>query len=293
MADRSSLGPAEAVGLLTEITGEPYALTGRLSGGETGAHGVRHAPTGRRFVLKWETDEHSQGLRREAVILTERLRNEAGWPVPVQRTLAAQGCLLVLQEHMPGQPVEVFGEGVVEEVLGLHARRLGLARSEDPSHWPAALIETLIVGGRGYCLHESLRGYDERTARLVAGVEAFATSLDPGDLAGGDIVHWDLHPGNLLGAAGLLTAVVDTDFACVGDAAFDLVMLAVTSLALPCGPGVRRRLFAAAFDSLDEVRARAYLGHLFIRLLDWPIRRGRTEEIEFWLAAAENLRGFQ
>jgi hypothetical protein len=35
------------------------------------------------MVLKWETDPDSQTLRREGVELTERLRIEAGWPVPV------------------------------------------------------------------------------------------------------------------------------------------------------------------------------------------------------------------
>ena len=59
---------------------------------------------------------------------------------------------------------------------------------------------------------------------------------------------------------------------------------------LRCEQAVHSLLFAAAFDSLDEVRTQAYLGHLFIRLLDWPIRRGRTDEIEFWLAQADQMR---
>ena len=104
-----------------------------------------------------------------------------------------------------------------------------------------------------------------------------------------DVVHWDLHPGNLLVDASGLSAVVDTDFAIVGDAAFDLVMLALTSLPLTCESGVRSRLFAEAFDQLDELRAQAYLGHLFVRLIDWPIRRNSPAEVEFWLARADEL----
>lgn len=82
---------------------------------------------------------------------------------------------------------------------------------------------------------------------------------------------------------------MDTDSAIVGDAAFDLVMLALTSLLLTCELGVRSRLFAGAFDQLDEVRAQAYLGHLFVRLIDWPIRRNSPGEVEFWLARADEL----
>ncbi len=151
------------------------------------------------------------------------------------------------------------------------------------------LITTLAVGGHGYCRHESLRGYDTRTRSLIERIEVFGASLEVEDFVGDDVVHWDLHPGNLLVDANGLSAVVDTDFAIVGDAAFDLVMLALTSLPLTCEPGVRSRLFAEAFDQLNEVRSQAYLGHLFVRLIDWPIRRNSPAEVEFWLARAEEL----
>ena len=39
-----------------------------------------------------------------------------------------------------------------------------------------------------------------------------------------------------------------------------------------------------AIEPLDEVRRSAYLGHLLLRIIDWPIRYGRTEEVEFWLS---------
>jgi aminoglycoside phosphotransferase (APT) family kinase protein len=103
------------------------------------------------------------------------------------------------------------------------------------------------------------------------------------------VVHWDLHPGNLLVDGGYLSAVVDTDFAIVGDAGFDLVMLALTSLTMKCETGVRSRLFAEAFNHLDELKAQAYLGHLFVRLIDWPIRRNSPAEVDFWLARADEL----
>ncbi len=277
----------EAVALLATGTGEPYALVGRLTGGETGAHRVS-GPGGRPLVVKWDPDPTSQALRVEAVALTDRLRTEAGWPVPRQWTVDVDGCLFVIQEFMPGAPVEELGHTTVDRLLELHAERLVLTPSPAPSRWPSVLVETLTVGGRNYCLHSSLRSYNQRTALLISRIEAFGRGLHPDDLTARDVIHWDLHPGNLLADERGLTAIVDTDFATVGDSAFDLVSLALASLALPCDPGVRSRLFAS-FDGLDEVRRQAYLAHLFVKNLDWPIRRGRPGHVEFWLDRADEM----
>jgi thiamine kinase-like enzyme len=272
-----------AVSLLTETSGDSYALVGRLSGGETGAHEVRRLSDGERLVLKWEADPESQVLRRQGVELTERLRIEAGWPVPRQRTVETPECLLVLQSFMAGDPIHNLTSGLVDELLRLHGSRLGLGEQRAGERWAQRLIRTLVEGGRNYCLHESLRGYDARTAGLVAEIEGFGVTVDPDDLRGRDIIHWDWHLGNLLADEGLLSAVIDTDFCTVGDAAFDLVTLALSSTTVSCASDVRRDLFHRALDPLPPVRRTAYLGHLFIRVMDWPIRRGSDDEVEHWL----------
>ncbi len=282
---------AHAVALLQEATGDAYELVGRLSGGETGAHEVRRQADGTRLVLKWETEPDRQMQRREGVELTESLRIRARWPVPQQRIVEAPGCLLVLQTFMAGYPVRTFTSAMADTLFDLHRHRLGLGTGRSAKPAAEHLIQTLVVGGRGYCLHESLRRYDARTASLVEEVEAFGRTLDPDELGGRDIVHWDLHLGNLLAQDGELSAVVDTDFCVVGDAAFDLVTLALSSGAVPCEPGVRRELFHRALDPLPPLRRTTYLGHLFIRVLDWPIRRGSADEVEYWLSQVERCRG--
>jgi hypothetical protein len=283
-------GAEQAVALLREATGEPYELVGRLSGGETGAHEVRHRSDGERLVLKWEIDPASQLLRRDGVELAERLRTQAGWPVPRQLVIEGHECLFVLQDFMAGGPVRAVTPELADELLRLHGTRLGLGGRRAGSVWAERLIRTLVVGGSGYCQHDPLRRYDARTAAVVREVEALGARVSPDDFTGSDIVHWDLHPGNLLTEDGKLSAVVDNDFCTVGDASFDLVMLALTSTALPCAPGVRHDLFRQAFDPLPPVRRAAYLGHLFIRLLDWPIRRGSVDEVEHWLSQVERCR---
>jgi thiamine kinase-like enzyme len=278
-----SLTVEQAVALLQETTGAGYELVGRLSGGETGAHEVRGEAEAERMILKWETDPDSQEMRREGVRLTERLRTEAAWPVPWQRTVEAPGCLLVLQSFMPGTPIRTLTPELVDELLQLHGRRLHLGEEGAGERWAEHLIRTLVAGGRTYCLHESLRDYDARTAALVGEIETFGAGLDPDELRASDIMHGDWHLENLLARNDRLSAVVDNDFCSFGDAALDLVTLALSSTTVTCAPGLHRRLFERALGPLPPLRRRAYLGHLFIRVLDWPIRRGGQDEVEHWL----------
>jgi thiamine kinase-like enzyme len=282
------LSPSEAVQLLSDVTAEAYQLVGRLPGGESGAYEIL-GPGNSRLVAKWELDPISQNARRVAVELTARLHDYAAWPVPQQRIFESDTCLFVLQEFLPGQSVRVLSTVMLTRLLELHEARIGLARFEDTSNWPDQLIQTLLLGGRDYCLHSSLRNYDARTARLLDRIVEIGRGIALSDLPGTDLVHWDLHAGNLLQINDGLTGIVDTDFVKVGDAAFDLATLAVSACAIDCEPGVRELLFERAIEPLNEARRHAYIGHLLLRVIDWPIRYGRTDEVEFWLSQSDRL----
>jgi thiamine kinase-like enzyme len=279
--------PADAVVLLSATLGQQYTLIGPLAGGETGATAIRDL-NGQLHVLKWEADPDNRIRRVEGTRLAERLRTEAGWPVPQQKVIELDDLLFVMQEFMAGDPVTELTMPIVDDLLALHQSRIGLARTDDTNRWAADLIETLIDGGNGYCLHDPLRQHDDRTRRVVEWIEELGRSLDPADLGSADVIHYDLHSGNLLQVDGRLAAVVDLDFAQVGDAAFDLASLAVSSLATSVEPGVRSRLFDSV-AALPAPRRSAYYAHLVLRNLDWPIRKGRTDDVEFWLAQAEHL----
>jgi hypothetical protein len=283
---------AAAVSRLEAAAPRGWRLVGRLAGGETGAHEIVDG-RGRRHVLKWETDAVTADERRTGVVLTERLRLEAGWPVPVHEAIESDGLLFVVQELLPGRPMERLTVATVETVLALHDRRRGLAPGgRGPQTSAEHLITTLVTGGRGYCLHASLRDHDDRTAALLERIERFGRTLSADDLPGADLVHWDLHPGNLLVHGGdeqRLRAVIDNDFVTVGDGAFDLVTLAVSTAEVPAEPGAVERLWDAIDHEVGEVARQAYLAHLFLRILDWPIRRNAPAEIELYLAEGERL----
>ncbi len=282
------LSSAEATKRYSTATSRTFELVGSLVGGETGATAIQELGRDRR-VLKWESDPDNISRRLVAVALTERLRTEATWPVPRQHAIQDDGFLFVSQEFMRGETLTRLSDHVVDELLALHGRRLGLADADEPNGWGADMIAILVDGGKGYCLHEPLREYDKRTRRVVERIEAIGRALTPADLVGRDIVHADLHPGNLLQVDGQLSAVVDLDYARVGDAAFDLAFLAVAGLGTDADPGIRKRLFTHGIDGLDGKRRGAYVGNLLLRFLDWPIRKNRSGEVEFWLEQSERL----
>lgn len=287
---RSAIDAAAATEMLSAATATPYALVGDLVGGETGATEIRRAD-GKRFVLKWDEDDSSQARRRLGAQLAERLRTEAGWPAPVQELLDIDGTLLIVQEFMPGSNVEHLSHDIVDRVLELHHARLGLtvADSGEWGQWSSYLLRTLTHGAGGYCLHEPLRTFDARTRTVIERVEEIGRSTDPCDLAGCDIIHFDLHPGNLLHADGHLSAVVDMDYVRIGDAEFDLTTLAIASLGAGADPGVRERLFGHGIEALPSSKRDTYIAHLLLRNLDWAIRKSRRSDIEFWLSQTERL----
>ena len=115
--------------------------------------------------------------------------------------------------------------------------------------------------------------------------------MDPAELAATDIVHWDLHPGNVLTEHGTLRAVVDNDFVTVGDARFDLVTLALVGPDVPPTTASGRDCAPRRSTGSTAPRRDAYVGHVLVRFLDWAIRKGRMGEVDHWLTQADRLLG--
>lgn len=283
----AELTPSEAAILLSEVKRETYRYLGTLQGGESGAHRFL-SPSGDSVVIKWDSTVRGIEQRLRGVEISERLRRDASWPVPREEIVRSDETLFVIQEFMAGAPPRSLDHGVVDELLDLHVRRLDRADASESTPWAHHLIETLTVGGTGYCLHSSLLQHDERTRALMGRIELFGVTLNAEEFRGRDLIHWDLHPGNLLVTGDTLSAVIDTDFAQIGDARFDVAFLALTSWSVECSSTVRSRLFSA-IGPIDEMTTQAYFAHCLLRLIDWPIRRGRFDEVTFWLDKAAEL----
>jgi aminoglycoside phosphotransferase (APT) family kinase protein len=263
-----------------------YRPVRRLVGGDHGAHEVVDA-TGRPAVFKWRTDPSLFADRAEAVVLSERLRIEAGWPVPAQVVLELPGLQATVQERCAGIVARSYTRPVVDVLLALHRTRLGLARPGDLRTFGDELVTTLTVGGNGYCRHDAMRAHDARTRRLLERFAEIGSSLDVAALPSGDVVHGDLHAENVLVVDGQLSAVIDTEFSFVGDAGFDLVMLALSAGEHDPDPTLVAELWERVHAEVDRRFLPAYSAHLLLRCIDWEIRSNGSALLDHWLAEAE------
>ncbi|HEX5200821.1 phosphotransferase [Paractinoplanes rhizophilus] len=256
---------------IASITGVRLVLEGPAPGGEVGAAYVRW-PDGRRSVLV--------ASRTRSAVLTDRAR-AAGVPTPRHElTARVDGVRVVVQQRLPGTPPAELDLTVVRQMLAVNDRLAGVLAAE-PDPRPAELY--LTSDGPGFCLHEPLAGYNERTARLLKWVRS--VGADGSHMVGDDLVHMDFHPGNVLVERGRLTGVVDWDGAVRGDRHLDLVTLLfhLRGQAPALAPAVRERL-----GLLSARRLRAYWAHMSLRQVDWSIRHHDAATVDRWLDVAES-----
>ena len=223
----------------------------RLAGGETGAHEVR-GPHGARLVVKW----------RARSVVPSRAPDRGGTDdAPARRRMAGPRAVgdrrRRLHLRAPGVPARTPRRGVLPRAgrraptcthAGGGSAPTSSARADRAPRADARHRWRRVLRPR---VAPRLRRSHRRAAGSDRGHGSRARSRGP---EGDDVVHWDLHPGNLLQVDGRLCAVVDNDFAAVGDGRFDLVTLVIAGCMTPCDAGVRDRLAAAAFDDLDPVR---------------------------------------
>ncbi|MHA6618021.1 phosphotransferase [Pseudonocardia sp. DLS-67] len=285
------LDPADLLARLQAETGVELELVGPLPGGQVGAALVRR-PDGHEGVLThWgdATDEAWARIERTGELLG--LARAAGIPAPryeLVRRLADR--IAVVQERLPGEPPSRVDLALVEGLVAIAGRGAGLLRGRPDV--PAAELY-LLRSGPGFCLHQTLAQYDERTRRLLDVVRRIGAA-SPHRMAGDDLVHMDFHPGNVLvDRTGAVTGVVDWDGVGRGDHRFALITLRF-DLAAPAVDAQDRSARSAAArwldnridDLFDEASLRAYWAHMGLRLVDWAIRHHGPDDVDRWLTVA-------
>jgi aminoglycoside phosphotransferase (APT) family kinase protein len=256
---------------IAAITGVRLILDGPCPGGEVGAAYLRW-PDGRRSVL-------SEGHARAAPLLD--LARAAGVPTArYELTAHVDGAHIVVQQRLPGAPPATVDAGLIRQMLVLNERLGGLLA--DRPDVPAVDL-FLTRDGPGFCLHGPLAQFSARSRRLLGWIrEVGATAAGEDD--GGDLVHLDYQPGNVLVAGGRISGVVDWDGAGRGHRHLDLVTLRFTLA------GTAPQLLGPIDDRLagaDPDRLRAYRAHMSLRQVDWSIRHHDAATVDRWLAVAE------
>lgn len=291
MSDGSSEAET-ALARFAAVTGEPWVLDRTLPGGR--AVVIRNGP-GERFVLKWDQEEAAKQRRRAAVEVARRLASEADWPVPVLDAVDEGDWFFVRQELMPGQQLSYLTQVVVDDVVAMVERAGGRAvRDRGRSDWADELVDTLVEmpdGPTQYCDHDHLRRHSDEGRHLIRRIEAIGADLADSRpfTAASDLIHWDLHPGNVLVVDGEVSAVIDLDNAKVGDRRFDLVTFALSSALLPADDGVHEHLLTSVRTATSDELWQASVAHLLLRFSNWAIRNDQGDELRYWLESAGGL----
>lgn len=274
---------AALVAAVNAATGAGLVYGGRLPGGNAGAVAATR-PDGRSVVLtRWGPD----ALARAALIsdLVGRLI-AAGYPAAAFEVVPVPGGAATVQRRVAGVP----GGGppsarLVGRVLELTDLQAG--RADRPAGDLGELH--LTTDGDGYCLHEPLRRHSAATRDLVGWVEEVGRAASRDAFRGCDIVHHDLHLGNVLvrrDDPDEIAGVVDWAGVRVGDRALDLVTFGFDVSRRGGDPSpVRDRLAMVPAE-----RRRPYVAHLALRYVDWMIRHAGGADVAAWLAVATDWR---
>lgn len=264
----------------SELVGEAVRVLGPTARGASGSTHLVEA--GRRTVVL-KIDPVGVGTldnyRRLAQIVNRlRLR---GYPAPEYLGVGhAEDFVFSVQEHLPGATLEP-APGVVPpasllktvlpslvDAVELQADAGDLA---DPP-WPNWLLTTLIEGGDGYCLHETMDRRDD-TRELLRRLRPIAAREIERPVRATDVMHFDLNPTNILHLNGRLTGIVDWNVpftgATQGDRGFDLATLLFYTYDVRAhGLDLWERLIAIS----GVEWAKVYLCHLVLRQVEWSVR---------------------
>jgi len=260
------------------IPGERYAT------GEQGAYALLDAQ-GRQYVLKWQpgTDHLERASYAQAVI--ERLSAQ-GYPAPTYLYIgAALGGTYTVQQGLPGTPMQRLTFQHLPGVLKLQALHATQA-PPGPRDWPREVIQTVLEGGDGYCLHTSLQQHSPETAAMLPMLQGLVAAHQHSISEINEIVHFDFQPANFLIHQETISGVVDWEGARAGDNAFDLATLLFYGYD---DRQVRSFLWDYALARRPMQVLSVYLAHLILRQVDWSLRHHEAAVSERYISRGQAL----
>ena len=115
---------------------------------------------------------------------------------------------------------------------------------------------------------------------LLGRARACLEACDPGPLTGGDIVHGDFAPENVLADRGRLSGVVDWEQCRAGDARFALIgLLFDVDLGAKAAPAVGTRLRDARGQRIPAPLRALYTAIYAVRYTSWAVGTEMEDEV--------------
>lgn len=288
LAPVARLDPERFVQTVNAHAGCDLTYIGSAGHGEVGAAFVRW-PDGRDGVLTRGASDAAQ-VQQAADVL--EIARSSGIPAPRYDLIAdlPDGSTAIIQERLPGSAPERVDRNLLEAMVTMSDQLTDLLANRSDVK-PVDLY--LTRSGPGFCLHESLQRYNDRTRALLERIREIG-DRGPSEMTGRDLVHLDFHPGNVLvGQQGRITGVVDWDGIGRGDRAFCLVTLRFD---VSWGARFSKRYaelrqhdvdwLDERLDGVDHDNLMAYRAHMSLRLVDWSIRHHDADVVDHYVREA-------
>ena len=257
-----------------------FALAGKLPGGHQDGAYVLAEPAGRRAVLK-------QLFAPRALPIIRRLR-AIGYPTPdaLYDGTADDGTTYLVQEFVPGAPMATLTDVYLDQLITLNDLQANLNPHPEAhalESWSGYVYEAVFAPTSVWV--SALGNHSPATAGLLTALRLatrrYATTVLPNT----DVVHGDLHTGNILVEQGRITSVIDMVYAGYGTRAIDLATMLHTADSDDYAPATRLRLRAHVIERFGPEVYAICMAYRAIVTLEWAIRRGLPDWIDYFARA--------
>jgi len=267
MGKEETMVPAELLQRMNVLHQTNFALSEKYPDGEQGAYVVTDH-LNKRWVLKWTPGAHNLQWMQGAKTVTDLLRS-LNYPAPYYLLIGKipEG-IYSIQSVLPGSPLRTLTPTLLPRLLELNELQIGRA-IPGRKDWHQEVINTVLLGGDGYCLHASLQQHSQGTANLLQTLQTLVMEHQGEPHRNSDIVHGDFQHSNILIHNGQISGIVDWDGSFAGDCTFDIATLLFYSYDVV---EVRERLWEYALERISLKLLSMYFAHLILRQVDWSLR---------------------
>ena len=261
-----------------------FQLVERYSNGEQGAFAITDEH-GMQCVLKWHPGMRNLDWMLKAKAVTDVLRS-AGYPAShflyIGRTLEG---IYSVQVALPGTPIYPLTVALIPRLLALYELQENCALPVQ-QNWHDEVVRTVLVGGKGYCLHLSLQQHSHETTYLLEELKRLVSAHQHEPHRMKDIVHSDFQSSNILVHNNQVSGIVDWDAPYAGDRIFDIATLLFYSYD---DLDIRALLWRYALAHASLKLLSVYFAHLILRQVDWSLRYHDEATSERYIVRSQAL----